>query len=206
MATHSSTVAYEIPRTEEPGGLPPIGSQRVRYDWATKQPQQSTTFYQDAKARCLLYLAKTGREIFCCAHTASNLRGRGVDSRSAQASSCTPTLGPGPESSRQNCGFLVCGAGWQGWSSQHSMPHAQRPKDTGVHLAQTPRPGSPGRLNQTPWSAAPIRVPRIHLPPSGVTVLRITSCLLPFKDIFSLSFAKDLKECCALWTNVTPEQ
>ena len=32
MATHSSTVAYEIPRTEEPGGLPPIGSQRVRYD------------------------------------------------------------------------------------------------------------------------------------------------------------------------------
>ena len=32
MATHSSTVAYEIPQTEEPGGLPPIGSQRVRYD------------------------------------------------------------------------------------------------------------------------------------------------------------------------------
>ena len=30
MATHSSTLAWEIPRTEEPGGLQSMGSQRVR--------------------------------------------------------------------------------------------------------------------------------------------------------------------------------
>ena len=32
MATHSSILAWEIPWTEEPGGLPSTGSQRVRHD------------------------------------------------------------------------------------------------------------------------------------------------------------------------------
>ena len=32
MAPHSSTLAWKIPWTEEPGGLPPMGSQRVRHD------------------------------------------------------------------------------------------------------------------------------------------------------------------------------
>ena len=35
MATHSSILAWEIPRTEEPGGLQSMGSQRVGHDWAT---------------------------------------------------------------------------------------------------------------------------------------------------------------------------
>ena len=32
MATHSSILAWKIPWTEEPGGLQPIGSQRVRHN------------------------------------------------------------------------------------------------------------------------------------------------------------------------------
>jgi len=36
MATHFSILAWEIPRTEEPGGLQSIGSQRVGHDLATK--------------------------------------------------------------------------------------------------------------------------------------------------------------------------
>ena len=32
MATHSSTLAWKIPRVEEPGRLQPMGSQRVRHD------------------------------------------------------------------------------------------------------------------------------------------------------------------------------
>ena len=32
MATHSSIFAWRIPGTEEPGGLPYIGSHRVRHD------------------------------------------------------------------------------------------------------------------------------------------------------------------------------
>ena len=32
MATHSSILAWRIPWTEEPGGLPSRGSQRVKHD------------------------------------------------------------------------------------------------------------------------------------------------------------------------------
>ena len=32
MATHSSTLAWRIPGTEEPGGLQSMGSLRVRHD------------------------------------------------------------------------------------------------------------------------------------------------------------------------------
>ena len=35
IATHSSTLAWRIPWTEEPGGLQSVGSQRVGLDWAT---------------------------------------------------------------------------------------------------------------------------------------------------------------------------
>ena len=35
MATHSSIVAWRIPRTEELGRLESMGSQKVRHDWVT---------------------------------------------------------------------------------------------------------------------------------------------------------------------------
>ena len=35
MAPHSSTLAWDIPWTEEPGGLQSMGSWRVGHDWAT---------------------------------------------------------------------------------------------------------------------------------------------------------------------------
>ena len=35
IATHSSVLAWEIPWTEQPGGLQFLGSQRVRYDLVT---------------------------------------------------------------------------------------------------------------------------------------------------------------------------
>ena len=39
-ATYSSILARRIPSTGEPGGLPSIGSQRVRHNLVTKQLQQ----------------------------------------------------------------------------------------------------------------------------------------------------------------------
>ena len=33
MVTHSSVLAWRIPRTAEPGGLPSMGSHRVGHDW-----------------------------------------------------------------------------------------------------------------------------------------------------------------------------
>ena len=35
LSPHSSTFAWKIPWTEEPGGLQSMGSQRVRHNWAT---------------------------------------------------------------------------------------------------------------------------------------------------------------------------
>ena len=34
MATHSSVLAWRIPGTEEPGGLPSMGLYRVRHNWS----------------------------------------------------------------------------------------------------------------------------------------------------------------------------
>ena len=34
MATHSNVLAWRIPGTEEPDGLPSVGSHRVGYDWS----------------------------------------------------------------------------------------------------------------------------------------------------------------------------
>ena len=34
MAAHSSTLAWKIPWTEKPGGLPSMGSHRVGHDWS----------------------------------------------------------------------------------------------------------------------------------------------------------------------------
>ena len=49
MATHSSVLAWRIPGTGEPGGLPSMGSHRVRHDWS-----------DSSSSRC----NKAGREWF----------------------------------------------------------------------------------------------------------------------------------------------
>ena len=51
MAIHFSTIAWRIPRTEEPGRLQSMGSQRVRHDWATSLTHSLThvlLFYSGA--------------------------------------------------------------------------------------------------------------------------------------------------------------
>ena len=54
MATHSSTLAWEIPRTEEPGGLESMESQRVRHDWAHKHTKiKFTNIRFITYAKCL---------------------------------------------------------------------------------------------------------------------------------------------------------
>ena len=47
MATHSSILAWEITRTEEPGGLQSMGLQRVGHSWATKH---NTLYHKQLKA------------------------------------------------------------------------------------------------------------------------------------------------------------
>ena len=48
MATHSGVLAWRIPGTEEPGGLPSLGSHRVGHD------------YSDAAAAAYYYYCSYG--------------------------------------------------------------------------------------------------------------------------------------------------
>ena len=50
MATHSSILAWKIPRTEESGGLQHMGQQRVGHNWASKQGK-IPNFAKQNKAR-----------------------------------------------------------------------------------------------------------------------------------------------------------
>ena len=70
MGTHSSTVAWKIPWTEEPGRLQSIGSLRVRHDWASslslftfmhwRRKWQSTPVFLPGKSQ------GWGRLVGCC--------------------------------------------------------------------------------------------------------------------------------------------
>ena len=51
MVIHSSILAWDIPLTEEPGGLQSIGSKRVRHDLATKEQPQQHGFLRIYKPR-----------------------------------------------------------------------------------------------------------------------------------------------------------
>ena len=44
MATHSSILAWDIPRTEKPDRLQSVGSQRVEHDSATDLTQSAENF------------------------------------------------------------------------------------------------------------------------------------------------------------------
>ena len=46
MATHSRILARGNPRTEEPGGLQPVGSRRVRRGLVTKQQTATAGYMQ----------------------------------------------------------------------------------------------------------------------------------------------------------------
>ena len=62
MATHSSNLAWRIPRTKEPGGLQSMGSQRVGHDSVTKQQQQQQQTISILFNDCILNLrSRNGR-------------------------------------------------------------------------------------------------------------------------------------------------
>ena len=51
MTIHSSTIAWEIPWTEEPGRLQSMGSQRVGHDWATSRSRSRSSIFQDSSEK-----------------------------------------------------------------------------------------------------------------------------------------------------------
>ena len=54
MAAHSSVLAWRIPGTGEPGGLPSMGSHRVGHDWSHSAAAAVTSSYLPYKTRAYL--------------------------------------------------------------------------------------------------------------------------------------------------------
>ena len=61
MATHSSVLAWRIPGMGEPGGLPSMGSHRVRHDWSDLAAADEDETREGGEARSGTW--KYGREI-----------------------------------------------------------------------------------------------------------------------------------------------
>ena len=57
MATHSSVLAWRIPRTGEPGGLPFMGSHRVGHDWRNLAAAAAAAEVRDLKQLSLSHLS-----------------------------------------------------------------------------------------------------------------------------------------------------
>ena len=49
MATHSSTLAWRIPGTEEPGGLPSMGLHKVGHDWSDLAAAAASLYNHECK-------------------------------------------------------------------------------------------------------------------------------------------------------------
>ena len=69
VATHSSILAWRIPGTEEPGGLPSMGSHRVRHDWsglavAAAVPQSENIGHQLQTTKRFHFHLNQGRTLY----------------------------------------------------------------------------------------------------------------------------------------------
>ena len=68
MATHSSVLAWRIPGTGEPGGLPSMGSHRVGHDWSDlAAPAAAVAARENFRtfAECFRSLDLTRSDILC---------------------------------------------------------------------------------------------------------------------------------------------
>ena len=72
MATHSSVLAWRIPGTGEPGGLPSMGSHRVGHDWSDLAAAAAAwdTYLKPCAVLSLLYTSP--HWIFCMLGTIVN--------------------------------------------------------------------------------------------------------------------------------------
>ena len=53
MATHSSVLAWSIPGTVEPGGLPSVGSHRVGHDWSNLAAAAAAAVEENVRKSCM---------------------------------------------------------------------------------------------------------------------------------------------------------
>ena len=99
MATHSSVLAWRIPGTQEPGGLPSMGSHRVGHDWSDLAAAEMLQLHFAAFLvhKILHFLMILG----LLSHS-SNLDGPGKCEVITENSTITPFLCPRSSSSTQS--------------------------------------------------------------------------------------------------------
>ena len=66
MATHSKTLAWRMPWTEEPHRLQSIGSQRVRHDWSDLAHTYANMYSISSKTIYYLHSECPSLENYCC--------------------------------------------------------------------------------------------------------------------------------------------
>ena len=64
MATHSSVLAWRIPGTGEAGGLPSLGSHRVRHDWSDLAAAAAAARWEGARKTCLWLLDRQIKNVY----------------------------------------------------------------------------------------------------------------------------------------------
>ena len=109
MATHSSVLAWRIPGTGEPGGLPSMGSHRVRHEWS------------DLAAAA----------VFSCLVTSSSLQPHGWRPSRIHGDSAGKNTGVGCQALLQslfptqgsNPGLLHCRRFFTNWATREAQLH-----------------------------------------------------------------------------------
>ena len=66
MATHSSIPAWKIPRTEEPGGLQSMGSQRVRHDKSDLRSTHTQVLCTKGSTKCIGNSIRLTKDLSLC--------------------------------------------------------------------------------------------------------------------------------------------
>ena len=109
MATHSSVLAWRIPGTAEPCGLPSMGSHRVRHDWSDLA----------AAAAVAEWACAGGFRSFVC-WKPNFLAGKGVGRGHCGLTPGTaPVRGAGEKTFPH---FLICSGGTEGLCNPHPAP------------------------------------------------------------------------------------
>ena len=78
MATHSSILAWRIPGIEEPGGLPSVGSHRVRHNWSNLAAAAEKALYWRIISQ-RHFLEMFSMELFCPCSEEASCQSDGVD-------------------------------------------------------------------------------------------------------------------------------